>query len=353
MKKKDNYIDEEEYDLEKTVYGDKKNKKEGRKTGIGIKIYALFTTLVLGVLAVSTMYLYKKVNEEKKEVITYEEMEKDNGSEVKTIVKDYMENGKGTMAMLREIFPENIVVYAANKYLFIPVIEGVPMNDIDNNNINILDNGELQYMKNDKVISHKGIDVSKYQGDIDWEKVAADGVEFAMIRVGYRGYGTGAMVLDEMAAKNLEGATKAGIKVGVYFFSQAVSEKEAKEEAEFVMNCIKDYKITYPVVFDTEEVLNDEARTERLSVDELTQITVAFCDEISKGGYTPAIYANLRWFALSLDMSKLSDYDKWYAYYDKEIYFPYKIDMWQYTENGSVDGIVGNVDMNISFKDYE
>ena len=333
---------------------DKLEKKlRNNRNSIGIKIYSVLVTCLLGVLFCTSTFFYKKINEEKQEVSQYVEINENNGSEVKCIVKDYMANGKGTMAMLRELFPENIVVAESNKYLFIPVIENFLQNKIKNENIVTNENGEIQYIVDDKIKSHKGIDVSKYQGEIDWEKVAADGVEFAMIRLGYRGYGSGALVIDEMAMANIENATKAGIKVGIYFFSQAVTQEEAVEEAKFVTENIKKYKITYPIVFDTEDILNEDTRTEGLTQNELSRIAVAFCKEIKDEGYTPAIYANLRWFALSLDMSLLEDYDKWYAYYDSELYFPYKISMWQYTENGKVDGISGTVDLNISFKDWE
>lgn len=344
-------IDEEfDYKCEKEIT---QKKTYGNKSGIGIKIYAVLITLLAGTFIVVSLILFRKNRTDEREVSEYVKINEKSESEVKNIIKDYMENGKGTIAMLRTLFPENIIVYGSNKYSFIPVAENAAKNDIDNDNIAALDSGELQYIVNDKVVSHKGIDVSKYQGEVDWNKVAADGVEFAMIRLGYRGYGSGTLMIDETAIKNIEEASKAGIKVGVYFFSQAVSEKEAVEEAKFVIDNIKKYKITYPIVFDTEEIVNEDTRTEGLSTEELTGIAIAFCEEVKKEGYIPAIYANLRWFALSLDMSELNEYDKWYAYYDKELYFPYKINMWQYTENGTVDGITGNVDLNICFKDYE
>lgn len=160
-------------------------------------------------------------------------------------------------------------------------------------------------------------------------------------------------MMDETAIKNIEGALNAKIKVGVYFFSQAITIEEAVEEAEFVIENIKKYDITYPVIYDTEEIVNEDSRADGLSKEERTEIAVAFLERVKKAGYTPAIYANLRWFTMSLDISELDAYDKWYAYYDKELYFPYKISMWQYTENGQVDGINGSVDLNISFKDWE
>lgn len=332
----------------------KDDKGDRQRTGsVVLRIYAVIITLIAGVLIVFTAYFFRKATKEEKEVIELVKVEENNDSELKKVIKEYMENGKGVMAMLRELYPENIVVYNTNKYSFLPVAEGTQKNDIINDNLKILDNGEIQYIVNDKLKSHKGIDVSKYQEDIDWKKVAEDGVEFAMIRVGYRGYGTGAMVLDGKAIQNIEGALSAGIKVGVYFFSQAITEEEAREEAKFVIDTIKKYDITYPIVFDTEEILNEEPRTEGLTSDELTDIAIAFCEEVESQGYISAIYANLRWFALSLDMSRLDKYYKWYAYYDSNLYFPYKISMWQYSENGNVNGITGSVDMNICFEDWD
>lgn len=268
--------------------------------------------------------------------------------ELKEEIKKSMEEGKGTISLLRELFPENVVVYQSNKYLFLPIYDNLANNNILQENIKVLPDGEIQYQENGKIISEKGIDVSKYQGEIDWEKVAADGVKFAFIRVGFRGYGTGAIVLDENFEANIKGATAAGIKVGVYFFSQAINTKEAVEEAEFVLEHIKGYQLDYPVVFDTEDIVNEDSRTEGLTPEELTEITIAFCEAIKDADYTPMIYANLRWFTMSLDLTKLEEYEKWYAYYDSQMYFPYKISMWQYTESGQVDGINGNVDLNIS-----
>ena len=363
---------EKENEKENVTENKTENKTEmsgkSENKGILLKIYAVTVTIIAGVAMVTGIYFFRKATREEKEVIKLVHIDKDNGNvnsddddnnddiRVRETVKDYMQNGKGVMAMLRELYPDNVIVYDSvtpNKYLFLPIIEGVKKNDIDNNNLKVLDNGEIQYIVDDKVKSHKGIDVSKYQKEINWQQVAQEGVEFAMIRIGYRGYGTGVIVLDEQAVKNIEGAKAAGIDVGVYFFSQAVTEQEAVEEARFVIDNIRKYDIKYPIVFDTEEIINDEARTKDLSVDELTDITIAFCEEVEKQGYTPAVYANLKWFTLYLDISRLDKYHKWYAYYDNSLYFPYKISMWQYSESGSVNGIEGSVDMNISFEDWE
>lgn len=274
-------------------------------------------------------------------------------ADIKPLIRQYMTNNEGTLKLLREIFPEEVVVFHENSYRFIPIIGGLKQNTIDNNKIEKDARGELTYVENGKVVSHKGIDVSRFQETIDWDKVKKSGVEYVIVRVGYRGYGTGAMMEDEFAKQNIEGALKAGLQVGVYFFSEATTIEEAVEEAEFVIARIKDYQITYPVYFDTEDIANDAARTDSLSVLERTEIAIAFCEHIRKAGFTPGIYANLKWYTMALDMEKLEEYEKWYAYYDEELYFPYKIDMWQYSENGSVDGIKGGVDMNISFTENE
>ena len=306
-------------------------------------------------------------NAEAKPAATYEEVTDDVAEETteveteKVTVKDgdnttiskeelltyFEKDGEGTIGLLRDSFPEYIVYKENNGYEFARVNDSLAKNDWDLVNLKKDKNGEITYKKNGKVVSHKGIDVSKYQGDIDWDKVKADGVEFAMIRIAYRGYGTGEIVTDEQAITNIKNATKAGVKVGVYFFSQAINEKEAREEAEYVVDIIKDYKIEYPIVFDMEEISGDTARIDKLTKEEKTDIAIAFCEKVKEKDYTPMIYANIKWFAGYYEMDRIESYDKWFAYYDDTLYFPYKIKMWQYTDSGKVDGIAGNVDLNI------
>lgn len=219
----------------------------------------------------------------------------------------------------------------------------------------IMKNGFRYYNLNsdnlNSVLSKKslvGIDVSKYQTNIDWTKVKQSGVDYAILRVGYRGYGTeGKIVLDENFDSHATGALAAGIPIGVYFFSEATTIKEAEEEADTVIAAISKYNITYPVVFDTEHIPNANARANDLEVSELTAIAKAFCKKIEKAGYEPMIYANERWLLLHLDLRELTDYPIWLASYREDLTFPYKVKMWQYTEKGSVDGIDGNVDLNV------
>ena len=222
----------------------------------------------------------------------------------------FEKDGKGTLGLLRDKFPEYIVYKEENDYKFVEVDNSLAKNDWELVNLKKDKNGELAYKKDGKVISRKGIDVSKYQGEIDWDKVKADGVEFAIIRIAYRGYGSGEIVTDEQAVANIKNATKAGVKVGVYFFSQAINEKEAEEEAEYVIDIIEKYKVEYPIVFDMEEINGDTARTDKLTKEEKTDIAIAFCEKVKEEKYTPMVYANIKWFAGYYDMKRLEAYDK-------------------------------------------
>lgn len=194
--------------------------------------------------------------------------------------------------------------------------------------------------------SRLGIDVSFYQGEIDWQQVAEAGVEFAMIRLGHRGYETGDLNTDDRFSANLSGARAAGLDVGVYFFSQAVSEGEAREEAEYVLSLLQGTALEMPVVFDWEYV-SSEARTGTVGRDTLTKCTKAFCQTVEAAGYTPMVYFNWHQGQEMLDLTELTDYEFWLAMYDTAMDFPYKVRMWQYTESGHVPGIEGKVDLNL------
>jgi GH25 family lysozyme M1 (1,4-beta-N-acetylmuramidase) len=213
------------------------------------------------------------------------------------------------------------------------------------------DNGLKYYMDGDNK-SIPGIDVSKFQGEIDWEKVKEAGIEYAIIRVGFRGMNEGTLEIDPNFEANIKGAIKAGIPVGIYFFSQAVNPKEAREEAQFVIDNIKKYKITYPVIIDTEHVITYDARANKLSRQERTNIAKVFCEKVKQSGYQPMIYANTKWMVMGIDLEQLVDYELWYAYYGDELSFPYQFDMLQYSSEGKIPGIEGNVDLNLSLKDY-
>ena len=256
------------------------------------------------------------------------------------------------LKMLREFFPENLIYYDEEQYVFAPVLDEVKKHDLLPENFVENDKGEMQYVENGVVTSHKGIDVSKYQGDIDWKAVKEDGVEYAFVRLGLRGYESGKLVLDEYFDKNMRGANEADVAVGVYFFTQAVTVEEAKEEAAYVLENISEYDVTCPIVFDVEMIVGANGRANNLTKEERTDIAIAFCEVIRRAGYTPMIYGNVKCFTKTLDLARLEDYEKWYAFYDNYMYIPYEVSCWQYTEKGTVKGIKNKVDLNISYKTW-
>lgn len=194
-----------------------------------------------------------------------------------------------------------------------------------------------------------GVDVSSHQKDVDWEKVREAGFEFAMLRVGFRGYGqTGNLKPDQYARQNYEKATAAGLKVGVYFFSQATNTEEAVEEAEYVLQLIDGWDLQMPVAYDW-ECLADDYRTVGVDSRTLTDCTKAFCDRIREAGYEPMVYFNPSQSRTQLILAELVDYKFWLAMYSEYMTYEYKVDMWQYTNKGSVPGIRGNADVNLWF----
>ena len=194
------------------------------------------------------------------------------------------------------------------------------------------------------------IDVSYVQKDINWDKVAADKIDMAMIRLGYRGYSTGLLNLDEYYEVNTEEAEAAGMKYGVYFFSQAVSVEEAQEEAKFVLKNIKGKKVEGPIAFDMEPIAGAD-RITNLTVQEKTEIADAFLKIIKKKGYKAMLYGNPSWFKKDVDLRLLTDYPIWLAHYTEKTEWPYQFEMWQYTSTGKVNGISGNVDLSICLVD--
>ena len=274
----------------------------------------------------------------------------EGAQEVLLELEEGLNSSTGLVGVLRELYDDKLVVASSGKYHFIPINPNMKQHSYVTEELAFLSDGTLEYIKDGQVISHKGIDVSKHQGEIDWAKVAADGVEFAFIRVGNRGYGTGAIVEDSQFEANIKGAISNGIQVGVYFFSQAINEEEAMDEAQFVLEKIAPYKVQCPVVIDVEKVSDSEARMNQISLEQRTSNTLVFLETVEAAGYEVMLYHNMEMGTLMLDMEQFEDYSKWFAYYNKEIYYPYVFDVWQYSDKGKVDGITGDVDLNISFK---
>ena len=193
-----------------------------------------------------------------------------------------------------------------------------------------------------------GIDVSKYQSNIDWEQVKTAGVKFVIIRIGYRGYGSGALVLDPMFEQHFTNARNAGLKVGVYFFSQAVNENEAREEAQGCAYVLNGRKLDYPIYFDTEASGGSNGRADGLGVEDRTKCAIAFCEEVKAQGYKPGVYASTLWFRKRIDLNQLKSYSIWNAHYNVAG-SPIACDMWQGTCTARIPGYGGQIDVNISY----
>lgn len=196
--------------------------------------------------------------------------------------------------------------------------------------------------------SIRGIDVSAYQENVDWEQVKASGVEFVMIRLGYRGYSKGTLAEDMCAQSHYQGAKAAGLKVGGYFFSQAITTQEAVEEAQYAMQIAKDWQLDMPLAYDWELAAPD-ARTNVVDARMLTDISKAFCETVEAAGFETMIYFNPDQSEKQMYLEELTDYGFWLAMYSDHMDYPYKVDMWQYTHTGSVPGIEGNADINLFF----
>lgn len=194
-----------------------------------------------------------------------------------------------------------------------------------------------------------GIDVSKYQKGINWQKVKNAGINFVIIRCGYRGYGSGVLVEDPMYASHISGAKAAGLRVGVYFFSQAINEAEAVEEASMAVKLANRYGINMPIAIDSEYAAGGRGRADGLSKADRTKITIAFCNTVANSGHTPMVYASKNWFSEHLSPSQFpGSYRIWVAQYASKCTYGGRYDIWQNTSKGKVDGISGNVDMNVS-----
>ncbi len=197
--------------------------------------------------------------------------------------------------------------------------------------------------------SELGIDVSSHQGTIDWQTVAGEGIRFAMVRLGYRGWGNGEMLPDENALVNLQGAADAGLQVGAYFYSQAINVEEARQEAQYVLDILEGRQLSMPVVFDW-EIFNENGRTAYVDSQTVNECAIAFCEIIEAAGYEPMVYFNLDVARRLLDLPLLQQkgYGFWLALYS-DMTYTHRVDMWQFSTSGRVKGIDGEVDMNLYF----
>ncbi len=228
------------------------------------------------------------------------------------------------------------------------------LNSYNTDNFRI-DKGFMAYFDDEgNKISHLGCDLSYHNRYVNWDELAASGCEFVMLRCGYRGYSQGGLAKDEKFDEYAREAQRVGINIGVYFFTQALDVEEAEDEAEYVLKLIENYKISYPVAFDTEYIDDETARTNTTEIsDELrTEICKAFCEKIKENGYYPMIYASENWMRRYMELEPLKEYDFWAPQYLEENDFLFDFTIWQYTDQGSIPGVKGDVDLDISMVDY-
>lgn len=238
--------------------------------------------------------------------------------------------------------------------IWIPVLKDVPLSDHPLEKLKEQDSRMYSYDSDGDYNAMTGIDISSHNQVTDWEAVRDDGIDFVMLRVGYRTYGGGILKEDEKFRQYYQDAKAAGLKVGAYFFSQAVTEEEAVEEAQLTAKQLRDCELDFPVAFDWEIIFDDSdgARTDHVPVDTLTDLTLAFCQNMESIGYRPMIYQNKRTSLLKYDLPRLQGIPFWLAEYGDGPTYIYQYDMWQYTCKGAVNGVEGKVDINLSFLDF-
>lgn len=238
--------------------------------------------------------------------------------------------------------------------IWLPVLEDVPLSTHPLELLKEENNRMVSYDEYGSINAMAGIDISVYNTVYDWNAVKADGIDFVMMRVGYRTYGGGEIKADAAFQENYKAAKEAGLLVGAYFFSQAISIEEAVEEAIFTAEQLRGLELDFPVAYDWEIIYHDEdgARTDNVPVDVLTDCCLAFCQHIEAFGYEPIIYQNKRTSLFKLDLPRLERYPFWLAEYGDGPTYIYDYDMWQYSCTGTVDGIEGAVDLNLSFYDF-
>lgn len=351
----------------------KAKKKKKKKKGVNVPVI-LITLIALTAIAASVVLVMHlmRVSEERDalarelavEHYSAEEMQQaiteareragEEGREsVLTYFEDQMSSGaRGPVDTLRSLRPDTIILYYRNRYIFQPVDETLVRNNYTEDSFTIdEETGRLAYTGDDPdVRTHFGIDVSAFQGEIDWAQVAADGVEFVFLRAGFRGWGTqGSYNTDQYFEQNITGAYEAGLRVGVYWVTHAISEQEAREECDYFLELIEPYRemITLPVVWDLEQPEGADNRIWDVPAAELTDYTLLFCERMKLEGFTPMIYANLTSMVTMLEPARIQDYPLWYAWYSVPLYYPYTFQIWQYGTDGNIAGIRGEVDVNL------
>ena len=352
-----NYYNNNNYD--NSTYNKTVNKKTKKKKAI----LPLTEILLVAAILSASANIFLLVTEHRRTQSTVARIEADDIADAKDSEKDEIlntireqfEDGSSTLSVLKKLYPDNIVyVNKSGRYVFADINPALAKTEFNTAGFKLEDNGLMSYSDDKTATTYTGIDLSRYNSDIDFAKAKASGIDYAMIRCGYRAYGSGLLVKDTSFETYITNALKNNVDVGVYFYTQAVNKEEAVEEANYVLELIRPYNVTYPVAIDIEAIENDSFRQEKLSASELTDVVIAFCDTIKAAGYTPLIYSNLLYFMDNVELDRLEEYDKWFAGYQTAApYYPYKYTMWQYTSTGTVPGVSGNVDINICLKNYK
>lgn len=281
---------------------------------------------------------------------------KDNSNTVKDDEYNEDEVGEGSLMDLDdddEVDENHIaVVDKDNKKKLYEIIPTLEKNDYDFEE-NLTQTDDIISYKDDSIESRMGLNLSNYNGNVDFGKVKDAGVDFVMLRLGSRGYGTGVINLDEKFVEYAQNAAVNNILIGAYFSSQAITETEAIEEANYTVGAIGTFNVKYPVAIDIEDIGEDDARTSDLTVKERTAIVKAFCDTVKNYGYKPVVCASRDMLIAGLDLEELDSYDVWVSDGKIPTDYPYDFSMWKYNKSGKIDGIDGRVDLSISFKNYE
>ncbi|MCR4585516.1 MAG: glycoside hydrolase family 25 protein [Lachnospiraceae bacterium] len=371
------YIEAEEIPPVRVMQGDDKPKKsgKGKKIRQRLNLQRLISALLAVLLIFTAFFLYQsskrsaELEKKLKEAVLENEAKlsaTDAGQRIEAAREEGLAEGRQALKdeimeklcvpetssaeVLRRLYDDYIYYVSDNTYHFVRINEELPKHGISKSELVADDNGFFDHYENGTRDSLRVVDVSQFQKKgIDWDRVKAAGVDGCMIRVGFRGYGSGALVEDDCFEENIKKAAAAGLKTGVYFFTQAIDTGEAVEEAEFVLDRIKGHAIELPVALDV-EVPGATARANTLTPAERTDAAEAFLKRISEAGYTPMIYVNTYGMFGMLDVERAYKYPIWFAFYSDYIYYPYEVKMWQYTEAAEVDGISGGVDMNVFFQ---
>lgn len=323
----DEYEDDEEYSDEECQDEDEGRSGRGRLIGVLVGIVSLCLVLLIGVVAYS-LFAPKPQNAD------------EDGDPASKLHNVHL--------LEEEELKENpILETTAPEETTEPTIppESNPFNQYD-----------FQYDKNNylyclKQESMAGVDVSAFQGNIDWAQVKESGIDFAMLRLGYRGWGAkGTLVEDEYIQQNLAATAAVGMPIGAYFFSQATTLAEVAEEIEFMLEILGDYELQYPIVLDW-EIADPNGRNVNVTRRELTDMLRYFCDEMIFRGFEPMVYFNWTQSSRMLYLNELEDVPFWLALYQDRMTYPFRVEMWQYTNQGTVPGINGDVDINLYIPD--